>query len=221
VRLDPNKRLGGVPVLHVRDFLRRWGDSAFRREDLAARFGERTTGLLDALIQQALVEPEPAEEAWGDEVRYVRTALGGTFAKALGVPPVRREAAERALRDFIRRCREVNRDDNFVFKVERAIVFGSFLSDAEEVGDVDVALRTRPKIKYGAPDHWTAIVSKQVRAAKRRGRTFSSYFDELAYGSRSVELYVKNRSRIVQLTDDSDGALLTGPTRVVVEDLTT
>jgi hypothetical protein len=218
MRLDPNESLGGTPILEVRDFLRRWRSSAFRIDDLQARFGDQATDILEALKQRAIVDHAPV---WRDEVRYAMTAQGGTFLNALAVPPVRRETAERALQEFLVRCREVNSDNHFAYKVERATVFGSFLSSADRVGDVDIALRICPKVKFGDPDRWMAKVGQQVRAAKRGGRRFSSYFEELAFGVTSVQQRLKNRSRVLQFTDESDGALKMGPTRVVFEDLTT
>jgi hypothetical protein len=52
---------------------------------------------------------------------------------------IHRRTADRLLRDFLERVKQVNCNEGFAFFVEEVRLFGSYLHDREMVGDVDLA----------------------------------------------------------------------------------
>jgi len=56
-----------------------------------------------------------------------------------------RPAVERKLRGFIDRIRQVNHEEQFVFRVAKAVVFGSYLSAKARISDIDIAILLEPR----------------------------------------------------------------------------
>jgi hypothetical protein len=60
---------------------------------------------------------------------------------------ITRLRAEAVLTAFMERVREINKDRRCTFQVDVVVVFGSYLSDRPRIGDVDVAVRLRPRYR--------------------------------------------------------------------------
>jgi hypothetical protein len=212
VNIDPKERLSGIPMLEVRAFLRKAQDRLLLPRHVEDAFG-RVPGqrLLQALLERGELCPV---EVCG-EVRYELTLAGGALARARAGRPFDRKTAEEALAGFIERCELVRRRPLYLYKVRRALLFGSMLTDKPQVGDVDLAVHLVPK----DPEHIVDASRDQARRAKRQGRRLSSFFEELAYSEQRVMVYLKHRSRVLQLHDHTDGVLGVCKSRIVFEDL--
>jgi hypothetical protein len=68
---------------------------------------------------------------------------------ASAAKPLLRQTAERLLDELLERIRTLNDDPRFLARVEKAIVFGSYLSSADRLGDVDVAIHLVPRESDG------------------------------------------------------------------------
>jgi predicted nucleotidyltransferase len=66
------------------------------------------------------------------------------------------------LQQFLERLDNVNSSPDYVYRVESAVLFGSMPSEAELLGDVDIAIELLPKRRY---------------AAREQGKSFRSSFD--------------------------------------------
>jgi len=78
-----------------------------------------------------------------------------------------RTAAERLLDEFLQRIAALNEDSRFLARVERAIVFGSYLSGGDQLGDVDVAVHLVPR--SADPKKHREVNDRRV-AARRKSR---------------------------------------------------
>jgi len=53
---------------------------------------------------------------------------------------VTRKTADRALHEFLDRVRTLNANKDALYQVPEVVIFGSYLTDAERLGDVDLAI---------------------------------------------------------------------------------
>jgi hypothetical protein len=75
------------------------------------------------------------------EIVFEFTDRGSLFVRASGARRVARTTADRTLLDFMARVKEVNGDPSFLYEVTDVIVFGSYLRDVGNLGDLDVVVR--------------------------------------------------------------------------------
>lgn len=123
--------------------------------------------------------------------RWEPTRLG----RRLAATPIRhaipRARAEKALAAAIAAAREVNADPQYAYDVTRIVVFGSYLTDAAEVGDVDISfdLVQRPD-----PEVFEAAVARCPR------RTVLNYF----YPRKEVEQKIRRANRYLSIYPFTD-----------------
>ncbi|HQR20374.1 MAG TPA: hypothetical protein PKV98_05890 [Burkholderiaceae bacterium] len=91
--------------------------------------------------------------------------------------------------------REANSRNDFVFYVTRVDLFGSCLTGAELVNDVNLAVELTPR---QADDE---ACEAARRTARQAGRRFRSLTDELGWPERQLLLFRRGRSRRLSLHD--------------------
>lgn len=213
MNIDSKTRLGGVPIVEVRDFLRGTAEHGFRLGALQQQFGRDAAGqLMGVLLADGYVT---ATEEDGASL-YTNTLKGGQLARATAARPVARAKAERALSEFLERCEQVRRDPAFLFTVRRAILFGSMLTGKAAVSDIDIAIELGPK--ENDRERHAALMREQSREAERAGRRFSNLVEKLFWGQTRVRQFLKGRSRIIQLTESDDAVLEQAETRLIFAD---
>jgi hypothetical protein len=155
--------------------------------------------LIDALLKNGMIglcadysRPEA----------YTTTMAGNAMRMTGFVPRVNRAKAEKLLADFLRRVAGVNARDDLLHWVTEVRVFGSYLTDSDDLGDLDLAidLERRPVEKTGEYSWANAC----VEMARRSGKTFGTYMDELVYPERLVRQLIKNRSPYISLHDTKE-----------------
>lgn len=106
-----------------------------------------------------------------------------------------RKTAKMVLKNIKKRIQEVNQNDEFIYKVNKAVLFGSYInSTKEKIGDLDIALYVELKNK---------VISEEEQNFKR-ARNSSSYVPfilRFIYGKEEVFKYIKNRKQILELHD--------------------
>jgi len=115
--------------------------------------------------------------------------------KEKGTKSFSRQTAKLALENVIQRINEVNQKEEFIYKVTKAVLFGSYInSSKEKIGDLDIALYVKLK------DDTMPEIDQNVA----RARTSSGYVPfilRFIYGKEEVFKYIKNKKRILQLHD--------------------
>lgn len=215
MRLNPGSTIAGHPVKVMRDFLRRAADYAWSSAYLADRLdlsADQADETVERLIAGGLIEPD--SRSTEDEYYRVTTA-GRRIALASLAPPLKRETAERNLAEFLQRVEEVNRDPYYLYRVERVLLFGSMLTDAQRVGDVDLAVELAPKIEDAGMHH--AAKQQRISEAIESGRRFRNIIAEASWPRREVMLHLKSRSRALSFHDIDDAVLEDTETRLVYE----
>ena len=136
MRLDLTETFVGVPARRVRDALRRFDGrwvSPFRLARAANCPDDRAEDLVDALVGRGLVKRDESED-------FVKLTEQGIAFSQASLTTVTRKTADRVLHEFLERVRALNDDEDALYQVPEVIIFGSFLTDAERLGDVDLAI---------------------------------------------------------------------------------
>lgn len=106
-----------------------------------------------------------------------------------------RETAQKSLKNVIKRINEANRNDEFIYKITKAVLFGSYInSNKEKVGDLDIAIYIELKDK----------AKPEVEQNMERAKTSNSYVPfilKFIYGKEEVFKYIKDKKHILQLHD--------------------
>lgn len=147
---------------------------------------------------------------------WENTIKGNALAMATTAPPVKRATADRALAQFLDRVATVNGGGGFAYRVKRVTVFGSYLTQGNELNDVDLLIDMVP-CKTNAKEQ--EILEESIRArAVKSGRRFSIFIDELAWPHTEVCRFLKNRSRTLSLHYTDHALVEKTEHRVVFED---
>ena len=106
-----------------------------------------------------------------------------------------RETAKMTLENVIKRIKEANRNDEFIYKITKAVLFGSYInSNKEKVGDLDIAIYIELKDKS----------KPELEQNMERASTSNSYVPfilKFIYGKEEVFKFIKDRKDILQLHD--------------------
>lgn len=202
MRITSKGIIAGMPALQARHYLKKMGTSG-RAEWWLARNAKvapkEAYKHLRALAKHGL--SEVVEE---NGVRYwTATMEGRRVALASAALPLSRDTAKKKLREFLDRVRTVEKNDEFVYRVKRAIVFGSYLSDAQKLSDIDIAVELVPRY---SGDEFRLRHSRSIKAAEKRGRAFRDWFEGLCWPQNEVFLFLKSRSRSLSLHGIEDPA---------------
>jgi hypothetical protein len=195
VRIERTDMIAGLSAFQARELMRRLCDRVFSEVAIERVLGvgrdEGATVLAD-LRSAGLV----AETAGG----WVTTIAGNALAMAKASKPVSRPVAERHLRALVERADAINADPQYLFWVERLVVFGSYLdSGVEALGDLDLAVDLVCRFEDGA--EYLRRARDRVRVATGRS---GSVEKQLVWPQSEVLTILKARSRVLSLVVDDD-----------------
>lgn len=197
MRITKEEVVAGHSALRVREFLRRFERGFFMvsaAESFMQLKSRQASGFISDLVALQLIEPTMP---LGDKAAFQVAMRGHALANATAAKPIYRGTAERVLREFIDRVNAVNASKEFAFRIESALLFGSMLSCAERLGDVDVAIDLRPRISDSAK--FRQQCDRRRHLAEEQGRAFSTAIDWATWPKREVVLHLKARSRSLSL----------------------
>ena len=198
MRINPGDTLSGIGIIKIRNFLRRSGQSEKWRADFASSSlqldEKQTLDVLRELENKGFIEKD---ELYHGEQYWRNTVHGNALGGATAAKPYKRKTAEKALAEFMQRVRAVNSDPYYLYKVTRVAVFGSYLSGAPEVSDVDVALEVVPK--EGDHELLRLQLEKRRQEAERSGKRFNSIAEWAGVAELEVWSFLKSRSRIISI----------------------
>ena len=157
-----------------------------------------------------------------DPSLYSRTAEGNRLAGA-SLRPISRGTADRVLRGFVQRIHKANSNRNFLYTITAAVVFGSALSEVDELGDVDVAVRLERKTA-----DWETHVQlsyERVWQARRKGKRFRNITEQVFWPAIEIQNFLKSRTRQLSIHELDElgklpgvnGRILLGDRRALVE----
>ncbi len=197
MRLNSKDNISGFPILTVRKFLRNSGFSTdinsikyfFKTES-----DKKPKSFLKALIENELVAFEKESEG---KNYYTITDKGSTLSKATARKPIFRSTADRLISKFINRLKTVRDKDYYLFKVKKATIFGSYLSDTDRLSDIDIAIEIIPKEKNH--DKHMKLVEKRLEDVQLKGRKFKTYLEAIFWPQTEVEQFLRAGSPSISL----------------------
>lgn len=189
--------VAGYSALRVRGFLRRFDGRFFTRPAVEAFMQlkpAQATKFIDEIVALELIEPTTP---FDNEAAFEIAERGLALANATAAKPIYRGTAERVLREFVDRVDAVNASKEYAFVVRSVVLFGSMLSSADRLGDVDVAIDLQPRISD--PVQRRQLCDRRRRLAQKQGRTFSSAVSWAVWPKKEVILQLRARSRSLSL----------------------
>jgi len=202
--------------LTVRTFLRAVSASQWNVAYAAARLGvshQRAGSVIKELVALGYVETAST----GGDRSYKRSLVGSTLAQASAAQPLRRSIARRKLAEFLERVGRINEDDYYLYRVKKVLVFGSYLTGAERINDIDIAIELAHR--WQDPDKHKALHDARVQEARRNGRRFGNISEEVSWPETEVLLALKAKSRAVSLHPTNDRILERSDCRTMFEDV--
>lgn len=128
------------------------------------------------------------------------------YGKKKRVGVTRRRATELValLKDRIAR---VNSDSQYLYGVGRVALFGSYLTDKQKLGDIDVAIELGPKRREAPHAHW-----ERCRKQSEVEGCTSSFLDRLNWPKEKTLRALRGRNYAFSFHpfDDLDGKLENG-----------
>ena len=196
MQIDSRATIEGVPMTQIRTLFCRAGlqgtlDIGFVRDTLHMSEPEAATFLRSLRKAGFLTR--------GKDGLWDLTKEGIRFRGATAAKPLLRRTAERLVEELLQRMVILNEDPRFLARVEKAIVFGSYLGDKDRLGDVDVAVHIVPRLTD--PLKHREANDRRISEEEHLGRRFSSIIDRLFWWQHEAMLFLRNRRRGLSLHD--------------------
>jgi predicted nucleotidyltransferase len=106
---------------------------------------------------------------------------------------LRRKGLNRKLDELLARVSIVNGNDELGYAVKTVVLFGSYLTDKERPGDLDVAIQLVMRHPEPSEKDFTDMVNRRVAASE--GRRFLTFVDRLCWPQTEVLLFLKAHQR--------------------------
>lgn len=208
--------IAGLPAFQARALMRRMGDDGLSPREIAATLKlveSDARVVIERLEQTGHIERDNSPDDSIDDEIWLATSKGRRLSLATGARPLKRATAERVLRGLLDRVAVMNESDRYAFVVTEVYVFGSYLTDAERLGDVDVAIALAAR--YTNEQRQNECERESIRRARENGRLFRTQMDELRWPAKEALLFLKSRSRALSLHCSSDGVLQKTASKVI------
>lgn len=124
--------------------------------------------IIDALLAENMIKKVVRE---GDKIqRYSLDYYGMTLRRQTSLKPISRDRADALLAQLVEVIQGINADPESPYRIPRLAVFGSYLSDKSELGDLDIAadfVRNQPPYEEGGYKRWLEV---DAAFAQKHGR---------------------------------------------------
>jgi DNA-binding MarR family transcriptional regulator len=203
--------IGPVPVLEMRRCLHFFVDSPFNATDIHNYLRisiANAQAALCALREEGFVADLSNQDVTtSGDVHVVLTDKGKELRRCTAAKPVFRKTADRLLREFMTRVAEINASDEYLMSVARVVIFGSYLTDRDPIGDLDIAVYLEKRWESGmGSDRYNELIYGHF---EKSGRTIKRITDPQVWPSEQVNLCLKNRTRTISI--QPWGSFLTMP----------
>lgn len=138
--------------------------------------------VFEALVAEGYFEPNEKEH--GDKRKYQRSQKGMQLAAANLTKRFDRATADAEVVALIERANEINKRDELVCYISKITVFGSYLTDNDDLGDIDLIIETASRRdSHTDESHYRADSS---------GKSLD-WMGGLYYGEREVKQLLRAR----------------------------
>lgn len=202
MKINSKETIAGYPILKIRDLLRyNRGLNELILENALKISANEARRVLQEMVALGLIEKDEEDM---DGFWFLITLQGNSLGNAKAIPSISRAKADVLFEKFMLRVKEVNKNPQYLYKISRVDLFGSYITNAETINDIDIGYKLEKKGRDR--DKWRVKDRQQVRKARHSGVNFNSFMDDLFYTRRIVQKYLKSRSPYISLHDlDDDG----------------
>ena len=194
MKLDKNKPIAGQPAAKVRRLMRYVGLTPLTVKGIAERLevsGDVARGFVAAMLDAGFLE---RSERSPD--KYTTTQIGGQLAAALFMKRLDRAKADWLVAGLLDRADAINADSDLVYRVAAIDAFGSYITNTDDIGDIDVTVTLEFKREKGS------IVEANKARAEASGRVSMSYDRELTFGEHEVKQRLRARSPYISIVSE-------------------
>jgi hypothetical protein len=204
MKIRRNEILFGQPALKIREVLRKaidgklWGYSQGELADKVATIIKQPVSVAEQIMANLIQEGYLfLEKGKGSELLYRLhdTEKGRRFGLASAIS-INRQKATQLLNELIARTEAINADTDLAYYVESLHVFGSYLSDEEILGDLDVGFKLTRRY---TGDEFDACSQKRTDLARSSGKRFRDFLEELCWSEIEISRMLKNRQQGLSL----------------------
>ena len=206
MNIDSKSTVCGLPALELRKLLLSIKSSSFDLKVIRNKLkfnSKKAQVIIDNLLVSGYIEKDMERKA--KIQRYIITLKGSAFALASAAKPYKRVTVDKAYKALMERVEEINSSDQFLHEVTKVTIFGSYLSNSEYLGDLDVVIEIAKKIS-----DFEEFMLKQaalVQDAINSGEKIQDDIYELHFSELKTRKYLKNRSPILSIHSVYDGIL--------------
>jgi len=225
MRINSKEILFDHPILRIREVVRHamqqklWGTTESEIIDKVAIILLKSETVAKLVVKQLIQEDflilNKTKCRDGYQYELTETEKGRRFGIATATPLISREKATKLLDELIERVKVINANNELTYFVESIKVFGSYLSDKDTLGDLDIGVKLSRRYEN---DKFIQQNQQRINLAKIMGRHFSNYCEELGWPHREVMLMLKGRQRSLSLHDEEiDEVLKITETKLVYQ----
>lgn len=214
MRINSNDEMFGFPVMKLREFFKRYTNE-WDVESVMQFFdiGRNEANILMKQFEEgSLIEKGSKfrnEQLWRNSIK------GNALALASAAKPILRATASKKIDEFLTRVKEVNTNEYYLYKIEKVLIFGSYLGEGEKLGDIDLAIKIVPK-EVDASKRQKLFTNRLIDA-KNNGRHFGNIVEEVFWPQEEVLKYLKSRSRSISIHFTDDLVLKNAEYKVIYE----
>lgn len=168
--------------------------------------------IIGTLEQEGYIEPV---HATGGERLWECSVKGQALAQVTRIKPMPRAGAERKLQELLARIKTVNEDPYYLYRVKRAQVYGSFLTKAKQLDEINIAVALMPKEEDTRAQ--SALERSRITDAKAKGRVFAGPVKEFEWPQEEVIRFLQSRSRIVKVSFE-ERAIIQGGKKILFKE---
>jgi hypothetical protein len=149
--------------------------------------------LVEQLLKDGMIELNARFSDCRGHVAYQPTSKGNAMRSARLVPRLNRAKADKLLADFLRSVEEVNAHPDLLHWVTEVRVFGSYLTNSDDLGNIDIAIRKEKRPVSGA------FSDACVAMAEQNSKIFGTDRSTVFYLDLLVARLLKGGSRYISL----------------------
>jgi predicted nucleotidyltransferase len=201
MRLNRGDRIAGVDGVQLRNYFRRFGSAYVNYATVMKEFSvtrREAQNILEELLKLEMICLCELQGK-GEMVSYQTTMKGNALGMAKASRPITRASAERVLGELVDRVLAVNDRSELAYRVESVIVFGSYLSRAERLNDLDIAVELKARRDDEAS--FKSLRNASMERALASGRRFRNVVEEVGWPQIEVFSILKNRSRTISFCE--------------------
>lgn len=209
MRLTRKQTICNIPILKIRDYFDHIRPAKITPDKIREHFDldeAHALELIKELLAEGYIEPVDSE--------YQLTVKGNALCVARYTSPLNKEKADKLFKEFMERVEEINTNDYYLYKVSKIVLFGSYIDpEKTDFSDIDIAFELAPKTKNH--EEFSRLNDLRIAEAEAAGKSFPTFFDQIAYTERVVILKLKNKSRYISLHRMEDNILKITKTKQV------